>query len=591
MIKEMRAKAISNIISKEVLREVQLETIDIIANTLANSYGPDGSTTQIRMDSEKDSVGRTEYTKDGHKILGCIRFNKPIEMSIVDDLQDITRNTVKKVGDGTTSAVILASLIFKGLYECSKENNLSEKELVNTLVNKVVPEVVEQIKESGKTCTLEDIYNIAYTSTDGDAVIAQQIYDIYKEFGMNVYIEVKPSNTDNNMIKSYDGITFDQGYFNSCFINDSKRSVCDIRNPKIYIFEDAIDTPEMMSFFGRIVTDNILNPLNNKNPGGIIPTVIFSTKYGEDVRSSMDKVFASLNSFPPANRPPLLLITNISKLYQLYDLATLCGAKTIKKYIDPEIQNLDIERGLAPTPETVHEFAGTAEEIIADATSTKVINPALMLSDDGNHSSTYNALVEQLKAELNKYEETKEELTKINLLKRRIRSLECNMVDFYVSGISHTDRNALIDAVEDAVLNCRSAAENGVGNGANFTPLSILDAMVNSNDPVHEELAVKYEVTDILYNAYKKLFLKIYENYFNSNKLFIEDIDKENKLLTSSFMCKKPLNIRTDKFDGKVLTSIKADEVILEAVSKIVGLMFKTNQAMVASPMQNTYIY
>jgi len=588
MIKETRMKALNNIISKNTLREVQLETIDIIANALANSYGPDGSTTQIRMDAEKDHQGRTEYTKDGHKILGCIRFNKPIEMSIVDDLQDITRSTVKKVGDGTTSAVILASLIFKGLYKSANDNNYSEKELVNKLINEVVPEVIQQIKSKGRKCTLEDIYNIAYTSTDGNTEIAQQIKDIYDEFGMNVFIEVKSSNTDSNIIKSYDGITFDQGYFNSCFINNSKNSTCEIRNPHIYIFEDAIDTPEMMAFFGRIVTDNILTPLNNKEPDKVIPTVVFSTKYGEDIRSSMDKVFSSLNSFPPANRPPLLLVTNISRLYQLYDLATLCGAKTIKKYIDPEIQNLDIEKGLAPTPETIHDFAGRSEEIIADATSTKVINPVLMHYKDGTYTETYNALLEQLKAELNKYEETKEELTKINLLKRRIGSLECNMVDYYISGISHTDRNALIDAVEDAVLNCRSASENGVGDGANFNPLSILDSMVGEIDD--EDISAKNEVIKILYRSYRSLFLMIYKNYMNTD-LFKNDKDKENKLLNSSLTCKRPLNLRTDRFDGKVLTSIKADEVILEAVSKIIGLIFKTNQAIVASPVQNTYEY
>ena len=581
MIRETRSRALSNIISKKTLREVQMETIETIANTLANSYGPDGSTTQIRMDAEKDHVGRTEYTKDGHKILGCIRFNKPIEMSIVDDLQDITRNTVKKVGDGTTSAVILASLIFKGLNDACDEKH-TEKLLVNTLLDKVVPKVIDKIKEMGKKCTVEDIYNIAYTATDGNAEIADQIYQIYKDYGMSAYIEVKPSNTDENIVKSYDGITFDQGYFNSCFINDSQRAVCDIRNPKIYIFEDAIDTPEMMSFFGKIVTDNILTPLNKHDLKSIVPTVVFSTRYGEDVRSSMDSVFQSLNSFPPANRPPLLLITNISKLYQLYDLATLCGAKTIKKYIDPEIQKLDIKKGLAPTPETIHSFAGTSEEIIADAVSTKVINPALMHNADGTYTDTYNALVEQLKAELNKYEETKEELTKINLLKRRIRSLECNMVDFYVSGISHTDRNALIDAVEDAVLNCRSASENGVGNGANFNVLYILDNIISNQEYDND---VEMLVYNILHNAYLDLFLKIYENYINNDQM------EKEKIIVGSMMAKKPFNLRTGKYDGKVLTSIRADEVILDAVAKIVGLIFKTNQAIVASPAQNTYEY
>ena len=581
-IKEVRTKAISNIIPKEILREVQLDTINEISEALANSYGPNGSTTQIRMDAEKDKIGRTEYTKDGHKILGCLRFSKPIEMSIVGDLQDITRSTVRKVGDGTTSAVILSKLIFNALYKETKEHGWTEKKIMNLIEHEIAPKIIKGIQDKGRKCTIEDIYNIAYTSTDGNEEIASAIKEIYEEFGMNAYIEVKPSNTDNNMIKSYEGITFDQGYFNSCFINDSKRSVCEIRNPKLYIFEDAIDTPEMMAFFGKIVTDNILTPIQNKNAAGLVPTVIFSTKYGEDVRSSMDAVFKSLNSFPPANRPPLLLITNISKLYQLYDLATLSGAKTIKKYIDPEVQQLDIDRGIAPTPDTVHEFAGTAESIIADVSCTKVINPACMHNPDGTYTTTYNALIEQLNAELKKFEETREEMVKIDLLKRRIRSLECNMVDFYIAGISHTDRNALIDSVEDAILNCRSAAENGVGDGANFVPLSVLHEMIEKHKD-NEEMTLTDVILNALYESYKSLYLHIYR--------VKENTVQSNDILDMSFKYNKPLNIRTGLCDGKVLTSIKADQVILEAICRIIGLMFKTNQAIVADPMQNTYVY
>ena len=583
MIREVRSKAISNIIPKNVLREVQLETLDTIADTLANSYGPDGSTTQIRMDTEKDRIGRTEYTKDGHKILGCLRFNKPIEMSIVGDLQDITRSTVKKVGDGTTSAVILSNLVFKGLCELAAKGEFSEKTLVSVLENKVVPDIVAGIKKKGRACTTEDIYNIAYTSTDGNTEVSKQIEDIYKEFGMNAYIEVKASNTDNNLIKSYDGLSFDQGYFNSCFINNTKQSTCEIRNPKIYIFEDAIDTPEMLAFLGKIITDNILTPWKQQDPSKFVPTVIFSTRYGEDVRSSMDEVFKSLNNFQPSSRPPLLLITNISREYQLYDLATLSGAKTIKKYIDPEMQKMDIEKGLAPTPDTIHNFAGTADMVVADANSTKVINPYLMFTGDGIYTSTYNTLVGQLKAELRKYEETREELTKIDLLRRRIKSLECNMVDYYIAGISHTDRNALIDAVEDAILNCRSASENGVGDGANFNALSVIDELYNNTtveyDPVY------WAILLLLEDVYKKLFLKIYEGYTNGNE------SEEDKIYVTSLLSKHPFNLRTERFDGKVLSSIKSDEVILEAVARIVGLMFKTNQAIVADPLQNTYVY
>lgn len=587
-IKEARTRAINNIIPKDVLREIQLETIDIISDTLANSYGPKGSTTQIRMDTSKDSVGRTEYTKDGHKILGCIRFSKPIEMSIVGDLQDITRNTVKRVGDGTTSAVILSKLIFNELYKEHTEHGWEEKKLTNILENEIVPKVIEGIKNRGRKCTIDDIYNIALTSTDGNEEIANQIKEIYNEYGMGVFIDVKASNNDNNMIKSYDGVSFEQGYFNSCFINNTEKSVSEIRNPKIYIFEDAIDTPEMMNLLSVIITNNIIDPMRKRDASKFIPTVIFSTKFGEDVRSSMDDIFKYLKEVPPANRPPLLMITNISKLYQLYDLATLCGANTIKKYIDPEIQKMDEEKGLAATPTNIDTFAGTAEMVTADATLTKVINPVLMRNSDGTPSAIYTGLLEQLKSELKKYEETREELAKMNLLRKRIMALECNLVDFYISGISHTDRNALIDWVEDAVLNCRSAAENGVTDGANFTPLVVLKEMIDEYKDAEDEYkeveaGIDFVLLEALYNAYKELYLYIYRETDNT----VQGKD----ILKYTFEHDAPLNIRTKFFDGKVLTSVKADQVILEAVCKIIGLVFKTNQAIVADPMQNTYVY
>ena len=73
-----RIKAVSNIVPKNVLREVQLETIERIANALANSYGPSGSTTLIRKGDDVKGSGVTAYTKDSHSILVSIKFNKPI---------------------------------------------------------------------------------------------------------------------------------------------------------------------------------------------------------------------------------------------------------------------------------------------------------------------------------------------------------------------------------------------------------------------------------------------------------------------------------------------------------------------------------
>ena len=587
--KEMRSKALSNIVSKNTLREVQEETMDIIANALKQSYGPNGSTTVIRMSMDEKDTGRTEYTKDGHKILGSIRFNKPIELSIVDDLRDITRNTVKKVGDGTTSAVLLSNYIFKELLQLHRnslrsiknnksEYKYSEKQIVDTLQN-VSKKIFDIIKEYKQEPTLDLIYNIAYTSTDGNTEVATHIRDLYEEFGNEVYIDIKPSNTTESMIKTFEGLTIDQGYFNSNFINNTEDSTCRIKNAKIYIFEDAIDTPEMMGFFGKIITDNIIKPLQNKSYD-FVPTVVFSTAYGGDVRSAMDQVLNQLGQFDPSTKPPLLLVTNIHREEFLFDLAKLSGARTIKKYIDPNMQKIDIEQGLAPTPDTVHEFAGEAEEVVADVKSTKIINPKDMFDKDGNKSDVFNNLIKSLKSELSKYEDTKEDLTKINIMKRRIKSLESCMVEYYVGGISHTDRNALIDSIEDAVLNCRSAAEYGVGFGANFNAIKALHKLINEDVSMFTEL--EYMVIKVLYDAYREVYDLIYIN---------EEIPGTVNLVIDSIEKDSPYNIRTKQFDKLVLSSIQSDIVILDAIVKIVGLMFKSNQYILASPNLNTYEY
>ena len=49
-------------------------------------------------------------------------------------------------------------------------------------------------------------------------------------------------------------------------------------------------------------------------------------------------------------------------------------------------------------------------------------------------------------------------------------------------------------------------------------------------------------------------------------------------------------NIREDKWTDNVKSSIMSDIIILEAVSKILGLMITCNQFLVPSPIHNIYV-
>ena len=593
-----RIKAVSNIVPKNVLREVQLETIERIANALANSYGPSGSTTLIRKGDDVKGSGVTAYTKDGHSILGAIKFNKPIEMSILDDLKDITRNTVKTVGDGTTSAVILSYEIFRALNEIISDHaNFTEKAVVAEL-QKVVKDITTIIENSKQKPTIDKIYQIALTSTDGNEEVANSIREIYEQFGLGVYIDVGISNTTNHMVKTYEGLTIDGGYFNPCFINRAKDAVSELQNPNIYIFEDPIDNNYTLNLCYKIVEQNLIAPLTKYNTlvqqgnqaeadavitNELKATAIITPTFGRDIRSQMDSIIDMMSSSKIEQRAPLTIITGMTDVDRLADLAAMTGAKTIKKYVDPEVQKSDVEKGIAPTLDNVAtEFGGKAELLVADTKTTKVINPELMFVNDEEgkrvFSSDYNNLLASLEAQLAQLDTVKESATEVNVLRRRIQSLKCNMVDYLIGGVSYTDRDALKDAVEDAVLNCRSAAKEGIGYAANFEGLRAAHevAEVTSNlSPIREA------VSNAVYKAYANTVARIYVDY-----MAVEDIEQDD-LIKTLIERNKPIDVTGN--DREVLSSIKTDPTTLQAIVDIVGLMFKTNQFLCPIPDMNTY--
>ena len=560
------SKVISNVVDQKTLREVQLKTLEEIKNALLWSFGPMGSNSCIKLDGSTN-----KYSKDGHTILSNIRYNGIIEQSVVEDLQDLTRHITITVGDGTTSAVILSYLIFSELVEMT--NKKLPFEIIKDF-KAAVAGIKEEILSNKRTATPDDIYNIALISTNNNKEIAENLKSIYEEFGMEVFIDVAISNSTDNLIKIYDGMTLDAGYADTCFINNTSKGVSTIRNPHVYVFEDPIDTPEMIALFDTILEKNIIAAYNRQDLSALVPTVILTPKLSKDMSSYMDKLAEMMYKLESGSKPPLLVITNIYNQDQFMDIAKLCGATLIKKYIDPKIQEADIIKGLAPTPETVQDFYGLCEEVEADNVKTKFINPARMKNADGSNSELFNSMIEYLESELTKAKAEGADASVTGGLKRRINSLKANMVEYLVGGVSMSDRDSVRDLVEDAVLNCRSAAYNGLGYGANFEGF-------RASIDIKADSELEYMYT-IIYYAYRKLMETLYGTCIKA-----EDVTDYVELSIEKHM---PINLRTKEFDGTVLSSIESDIIILETISKIITLMFTCNQFLVPTAIHNIYM-
>lgn len=574
-----RTTEINNVVPVGVLRNIQQNVLDELYDILAQSFGPMGSNTVIKKENALNI-----YTKDGHTILKNIYFHGIIEQSIKDDIESITRHIVTTVGDGTTSAVMLSDELFRAFNEINEKNEMPPAHVLE-LFKTVIDNIVEEIRKNSRKCTLEDIYDICMISTNGNEFISKTIYDIYKEYGMEVFIDVLAAIDENTIVKSYDGMTINTGFADSCFITDSKKNEAVVDNPRIYFFKDPIDTKEMAAMFDAIISKNIMAPYNKMANGdasaALIPTVIITPKISRDLSSIMNSITDFMSKMPMGQKLPLLIISDYHQKEEIEDICFLTGGRAIKKYIDPEIMKIDIENGDCPTPDTVQDFCGYCDSIVSSSSKTSFINPANMHDEKGEYTNMYNSLLEFLQGELKMAKENGEDNHFIGTLKRRINALKANLVELSIGGISASDRDALRDLVEDAVLNCRSAAYNGVGYGANFMAYKAADACAIRSINNHEP-NIMQTIYSLILSAYRETAICLYNSCAGRE----EAVEITKKSIANG--C--PYNIRTKEFDYKVKSSIESDIVVLETVSKIIGLMATSNQFIVPSPMHNVYV-
>lgn len=611
-------KMATNVVNENQLREAQLRALKLFADAVSCTYGPMGGYTVY---SKQDPTNKLKaivsyYTKDGFTVLKNVDTDKPIECLLKDDIRTICTQVIKTIGDGTTSATMLSYYIFRDMLETQTKYKMSKRMMINSF-KKIINQGIEYIESNKKECTLDDIYDIAYTSLNGNEEMANIIYNIYKESGMNVFIDVSQSNTKDSVVKTYNSMVYEAGYIDPCFINNEKDNTCDLDNCHVYVFESPIDTPDMIMDLKMIFEKEVSDPIANYNRKmklgqeidfSLHPVVVICPKISRDANSYIDQLVNSFTNMSIEQKPRFCIVSNIDNDNgYLLDIMKLTGAKFIKKYIDKESWENDKKEGLAVTEDNLLTFAGEAEKVVVDSINTKIINPKNMYDENGNHTEFYDNYINQLEDLLSKYEETREELVKIGNLKRRINILKANMVDLYVGGIGTTDRMALTDAVEDAVLNCRSAAVDGVGFGGNYEGLRAFNDILKKYNSEFDEARAKwanseniedkealnkvfvdYAVANLIAGAYVALVTKIYIPYCD------DDENKASAIVATSIANKDvnkrtPFNILTEDFDGKVLSSIKTEPAILDSISRIITMLFNTNQFLVPDPRFNIY--
>ena len=113
----LKVTLLSNV-AEEVTTKNQIRaTMQIIAKALCGTLGPYGSTSICQDAQMKHHL----VTKDGYDLLNRMIFDNEISRTILDLLKNISSSQVASVGDGSTSAIVVASSLYE--FITNKNNN------------------------------------------------------------------------------------------------------------------------------------------------------------------------------------------------------------------------------------------------------------------------------------------------------------------------------------------------------------------------------------------------------------------------------------------------------------------------------------
>jgi chaperonin GroEL len=424
---------------EEDARHALKRGIDILADAVKTTLGPKGR--NVALDKK---WGAPTVTHDGVTVAKDIELEDPFENMGAQLLKEAATKTNDMVGDGTSTATVLAqAIIVEGLKNVAAGANpmqLKRGIEAGTVV------VVDEIKKMSHTVEKkEEIAHVASISA-ADTEIGNLIAEVMDKVGKDGVITVEESKGLHFETEFVEGMQFDRGYISPYFITNPDR------------MEAALDDPYIL------ITDKKISAMSDILP--VLEKVLQVTKnlviIAEDIDGEalatlvVNKLRGTLNCL--AVKAPGF---GDRRKAMMEDISILTGGKVISE---------DAGRRLDAT--TVSDL-GRARRVVADKDNTTIIEGA-------GSDEEIKARIKQINVQI---EETTSDFDREKLQERKAK-LAGGVAVVKVGAGTEVELKEKKHRVEDALSATRAAVEEGIVPGGGVTLLNAaaaLDAVIAAN--------------------------------------------------------------------------------------------------------------
>jgi len=203
-----------------------LKGVRTLTDAVKVTLGPRGRNVMIHRQS-----GSPVSTNDGVAVTKEIEVKDRLQNVGVEMVKEVASKTSDDVGDGTTTAVVLASSIFEeGLKNVTAGCDPMQ---IKKGIDKATEVVVQNIAAMAKPVKgRKEIEQVATIASKRDAEVGRIIADAMEKTSADGIIAVEEAKGVETVVEVVEGMQFDRGYISPYFITDPATMEC--------VFEDAL---------------------------------------------------------------------------------------------------------------------------------------------------------------------------------------------------------------------------------------------------------------------------------------------------------------------------------------------------------------
>ena len=209
--------------------------VNTLADAVTTTLGPKGRYVALQR-----SYGAPTITNDGVSVAREIELKDPVENMGAQLVKEVATKTNDTVGDGTTTATLLAQVIVnEGLRNVAAGANPIA---IRRGIDKAVEAVVAQMRGIAKELSTKQQTASVGTISAGDPVIGVKISDAMDVVGKDGVITVEESQTFGIDIDTVEGMQFDKGYVSPYFATNNETLTAELDNPYILMTDNKISS-------------------------------------------------------------------------------------------------------------------------------------------------------------------------------------------------------------------------------------------------------------------------------------------------------------------------------------------------------------